>query len=1161
MRTVLFSFVLLLFSATYAQCTFPSGNTLNGTAQIFCVGNPTSTITVNNVNSKNYTVINVVKGFTYTFSVADVYSGSNEKLDIYNATSHSNIANASGSAGASITNWVATYSGQIKLVLSRGACNNSDTTNVSVTIQLVNVGNTHDNPNNFGTDTWIGHIYNWMGSPPPGGASPAAPAATLPFDSASYVGYYTIPSESIVEGFGGNYNCLPVYSNGSIRTNIETETYAIRYKMRSTRPAGCYIATIRGDDGIRLYNDGVLVFNSWIQQSATTYSNVLIYLDGSADLNFDFYENFGGNVAEFSLAPFNSSSNAITAPSNATVCSGSSSGIIDGSSFVYNGSAVNPTIAYQWQSSTDNVTFTDIAGATSEDYTPPAITTSTTIVRYYRRQISAVSNSAACKFASNSIAITTTGATATTSPNATAGSGATCSQITANWSAMVGATSYLLDVSTSATFTSFVTGYNGLNVGNVTSYAVTGLVANTTYYYRLRANYTCGLSSNSTVITYATTAAIAPVAIAATSISCSDFTANWNASSDATSYTIDVATTNTFTVGSIIAGYSGLNVGNVTSFTVSGISANTLYYRIRTVGPCGNSSYSNIITVTTPTTTWNGSAWSNGTPTLATTVVINGNYDTASLPSFDACRVTVNSPYLVNVVANKNINIKNDLVVSSGATFTVQSSGSLVQVNDNAVNSGNIVVKRDTNIRLQDYVYWSSPVANFPVSNVSPGTGLNYIYKWNTTVANSNGGQGTWQSANENMVTGKGYIVRGPNSYSNTTPSLFTASFTGVANNGIYTPAIHRGSYTGSHYAGNNGVLISKYGDNWNLVGNPYPSSISALSFLTTNTNIEGAIRIWTHGTLPVSATNPFYSSYTYNYTPNDYITYNGTATTSGPTGFNGYIAAGQSFLIGMNDGPASSSTVVFNNAMRNKTYNNSQFYRASATDNTLSEKHRIWLDLISANGEITRCVVGYVDGATSSKDRIYDAITDYANNQNFYSLIDDEPMIIQGRTLPFAIEDTVPMGIKVPTAGSYTIAVAAVDGLFENGNQKIFLEDKLLHTIHEISALPYSFSATQGVLNDRFVLRYTNETLSTPENTAITGVAIYGTSNGIAMEATSSNIVQYTIYDVLGRTLASKNKINISKVTEQIIPKTNQTLLVSLKLENGQTVVKKIIY
>jgi hypothetical protein len=51
-------------------------------------------------------------------------------------------------------------------------------------------------------------------------------------------------------------------------------------------------------------------------------------------------------------------------------------------------------------------------------------------------------------------------------------------------------TNYLLDVSLSGDFSSFVSGYNSLNVGNDTSFAVTGLLSKTTYYYRVRANNT-----------------------------------------------------------------------------------------------------------------------------------------------------------------------------------------------------------------------------------------------------------------------------------------------------------------------------------------------------------------------------------------------------------------------------------------------------------------------------------------------------------------------------------------------------------------------------------------------------------------------------------------------------------------------------------------------
>lgn len=64
---------------------------------------------------------------------------------------------------------------------------------------------------------------------------------------------------------------------------------------------------------------------------------------------------------------------------------------------------------------------------------------------------------------------------------------------------MSGATSYRLDVSTSNIFGTYVTGYHDLNVGNVTSQSVTGLSANTFYYYRVRA-FNGNTSANSNVI-------------------------------------------------------------------------------------------------------------------------------------------------------------------------------------------------------------------------------------------------------------------------------------------------------------------------------------------------------------------------------------------------------------------------------------------------------------------------------------------------------------------------------------------------------------------------------------------------------------------------------------------------------------------------------------
>src|SRR5215510_4376379 len=63
----------------------------------------------------------------------------------------------------------------------------------------------------------------------------------------------------------------------------------------------------------------------------------------------------------------------------------------------------------------------------------------------------------------------------------------TRSSFMATWPAAVGATGYLLDVSTSPAFDSYVDGYHDLEVGNITGSVVTGLNPGTTYYYRVRA--------------------------------------------------------------------------------------------------------------------------------------------------------------------------------------------------------------------------------------------------------------------------------------------------------------------------------------------------------------------------------------------------------------------------------------------------------------------------------------------------------------------------------------------------------------------------------------------------------------------------------------------------------------------------------------------------
>lgn len=552
--------------------------------------------------------------------------------------------------------------------------------------------------------------------------------------------------------------------------------------------------------------------------------------------------------------------------------------------------------------------------------------------------------------------------------------------------------------------------------------------------------------------------------------------------------------------------------------------------------------------------TWSGTWSGDGLPpTSVERAIFAANYNTNTNGDVSACECQINTGRIVTITDGNYIQSAGRIVNNGG--LIVENNGSLVQLDDYAINTGNATVRRTANIRRLDYVYWSSPVASFPVLNISTGTPASNVFKWLPTIS---GNFGNWTTANENMQRGKGYIVRGPSSF-NATIQPFNTAFTGLPNNGIFTPSIERGDYTGGGYPSptNPAITVTANDDNFNLLGNPYPSAINALDFLTENTNIEGSVRIWTHGLLPDIAFNdPFYNNFGYNYSPNDYIVHNGTGTVTGPLGFNGFIASGQGFFVLMNDGPATTETVTFKNSMRNVTHDNNQFYRQS-NQTQGEEDFKIWLDFIPQNGNPVRTLVGYVDGATNEKDRLFDASTKVDGSSKMYSLIDNKPFIIQGRALPFDENDTVLMGYNTTSAGVFTIAIAAEEGL---GNKKVFLEDKQLNLIHDLTTSPYIFDTNPGVFNTRFVLRYNSGILSNSDFNQVTSNVIAFASNGqLHVKSSKEKINRITVFDVLGRTLFSQTG-QISNDFSTSLNFSNQTVIVQIEVEYGKFVTKKLI-
>ena len=570
----------------------------------------------------------------------------------------------------------------------------------------------------------------------------------------------------------------------------------------------------------------------------------------------------------------------------------------------------------------------------------------------------------------------------------------------------------------------------------------------------------------------------------------------------------------------------------------------------------------------TVNTDWNnGSNWEpTGVPDANTCVIIyDGPNDSRIIgPFYDAFAKYViirpNGDLLANT--DNTLTITENLTVEPGGVATFESGSSLIQVNDVA-NSGNITYRRTANVRRQDYVYWSSPVASFASNAVTPGTSSGYQYKWLPTTAGINN-FGNWTLANETMVLGKGYCLRGPDAYSTSVLTNYTASFVGIPNNGPITIPITRGTWNGGTYStGVSTTLGTNEDDNWNLVGNPYPSAINAIDFLTLNTNIAGFVNIWTHGTLPSTAiADPFYNNYAYNYTPSDYITYNSLGASSGPGVFNGRINAGQGFFVSMlHTSAATTENLTFNNTLRSNSYNNNAFYRTtnSHKDSEDLEKHRIWFDLIAPSGNNVRSLLGYVENATNGSDRLFDAFSSEKLSFNIFSLIDNERMLIQGRKLPFDNKDKVAIGITVPQDGLYKIALSSVDGLFLDANQNIYLEDKLLNITYDLRTSPYSFMAKKGNITDRFVMKFTKEA---EENVIKTTnqVVVYD-NNVLTIQSVQAKIKNIEIYDTLGKLIVSKNSIHNTNFEVTNLARTNNLIIVKIILDDNSEEIRKIIY
>jgi hypothetical protein len=455
----------------------------------------------------------------------------------------------------------------------------------------------------------------------------------------------------------------------------------------------------------------------------------------------------------------------------------------------------------------------------------------------------------------------------------------------------------------------------------------------------------------------------------------------------------------------------------------------------------------------------------------------------------------------------------------------------LIQLN-NSTNTGAITVKRNSNplFRL-DYTMWSSPVsgtqtlAQFsPLTSQSP----NRFFTFNPAA-------NLYSTVSPSIPFSKGigYLIRMPNTdpttnYDGGTAALtYNGEFTGVPNNGT--------------------INLTTVANNYNAIGNPYPSVLDAELFKILNADIN-TLYFWrktnnlNQGTTPTTS----YASYNIAAATGVGVAPDGAAAGQPTITPNKFIQVGQGFFC-----TTSQSSIVFNNDMR-VANNDNQMLKTKTV-----ERNRIWLNLSNSSWSINQMALCYTDGATKGLD---EADSEYFNDSQtaLNSLINNEEYIIQGRPT-FDASDVVPLAFKTTATDDYTIALDHFDGVFAAG-QDVYLLDSKTGTETNLKTDSYIFNATVGVDNTRFSLKYQKTLKVDAPAFNENSVKVYKNNGTLYVNSGNVAMRNIAVFDIQGRLIAEQKNVKATSSALNNLKATQQILMVKIIAENNEELIKKIL-
>ncbi len=545
---------------------------------------------------------------------------------------------------------------------------------------------------------------------------------------------------------------------------------------------------------------------------------------------------------------------------------------------------------------------------------------------------------------------------------------------------------------------------------------------------------------------------------------------------------------------------------------------------------------------------WNGASWDSNSPTDRTrNTEIYGDYE-GGQDNFATYDLNINDGGLLKFEdntegRNNNVFVHRNLTIHSNGSLVIGDTESLIIKNTNAIVTGSIekIEKSSPRNDPKDITYWSSSVEGDQVDVVFAGVRPNRIFYYDQSKFVSDETYwDVWVKAEGTMEIGKGYAAEGLVGES----GEHVLSFSGRPNYGtISTSVMQFNNDEGSN---------ENLDNDFNLIGNPYPSAIDIEKFLDTNGEakgngvIDGTVYLWTHGT-PISD-----AGY---YAPSDYVTYNlmGPVSIEEDVVVANNIGSGQGFFVRAKK----PDKVVFDPSMILMGAND-QFFKGAKNKGSV-EKNRLWINLKGSDNSFKQILIGFDENASDQMDSGYDALY-LSGNQPiaFYSVLDDKKLAIQGLG-PFDDQKVVDLGFDAEKEGlEMKIELSRKEGLLRG--QDILLRDNANEMVHDLNSSPYIFKYDgKGSFKQRFSLLFNSTVLGLDEDIVDKDVKIYIQDQNLIIEG--ENLIEHIkVYDALGRlvikekTHSANNELNLDRI------QMGGFFIVELVDNEGKTFSRKMI-